>query len=94
MPEPGMRPNHPRVRWDWEGYLEGQLPPRAPCSLIGRERVGGSLGQWDWGSENAGMNAVCLSYYCIISEPTDAASMLHFFNTQDLFIFTSHLYSY
>ena len=63
MSDPGMGPNPSRVRRDWEGGCpEGQLPSRAPHPLIGRRRVGGNLGQWDWGSENAGMKAICLLY--------------------------------
>ena len=51
--------NHKRRR-----SPEGQLPPRAPRPLVGRGRVrGGTLGQWDWGSENAGVKAICLLYF-------------------------------
>ena len=41
MAEPGMGPNPPRVRRDWGGSPEGQLPLRAPRSLIGQGEAGG-----------------------------------------------------
>ena len=39
--------------------------PAARASLPDWPRAGGggALGQWDWGSENAGMKVICLSYY-------------------------------
>ena len=52
------------VRRDGGRSPEGQLPPRAPRSLIGRGRVeGGAFVQLDWGSENAGTKPMCLLYY-------------------------------
>ena len=48
------------------------VPPRGNSrrarldpSLAKGER-GGRLGQWDWGSENAGMKVICLLYYMYI----------------------------
>ena len=41
MSDAGMGTNRPRVGRDWEGYLEGQLLPRASRALIGRGGAGG-----------------------------------------------------
>ena len=61
--EPGMRTYLPRVR------LNRGVPPRgnsrrvrlAPSLAECGQR--GGLGQWDWGSEKAGMIVVCLFLY-------------------------------
>ena len=46
-------------------FPRGESPAaRAVRPLFGRGGAGGdSLGQWDWGSENAGMKAICILYY-------------------------------
>ena len=48
------------VRRDWGVSPRGNSG-RARLALGLAE--GGSLGQWDWGSENAGMKAIFLLYY-------------------------------
>ena len=60
MYKPGMGTNYPRVRWDrGEGGSRGAIPT-ARASPRDWARAGGgvTVGQWDWGSENAGMKAM------------------------------------
>ena len=46
------------------GFPRGGTPvPRASPPDWPRAGGGGALGQWDWGSENAGMKVICLLYY-------------------------------
>ena len=53
-----------RMRWDW-GVSRGEtLAARASPPAWPRRGEGGSLGQWDWDSDNAGMKAIYL-LYCI-----------------------------
>ena len=47
------------------GFLRGATPAaRASPSDWPWAGGGATLGQWDWGSENAGMKVICL-LYCI-----------------------------
>ena len=53
------------VRRDWRGS-----PRETPAARVSpldwpRRGAGRSLGQWDWGSENAGMKAIRLLYYIL-----------------------------
>ena len=46
------------------GFPRGATPAaRASPPDWPRAGAGGALGQWDWGSENAGMEVICLLYY-------------------------------
>ena len=46
------------------GFPQGATPAaRASPSDWSRAGGGGALGQWDWGSEIAGVKGICLLYY-------------------------------
>ena len=47
-----------------EGFPRGATPAVRPSPLHWPRAGGaGALGQWDWGSENAGMKVICPLYY-------------------------------
>ena len=48
-------------------------PPHWP-----RAGGGGALGQWDWGSENAGMKVICLFYYGYYNKTVSSKGRLGF----------------
>ena len=49
------------------GYPLGKTPAARTSPPEWRRRgEGGSLGQWDWGSDNGGMEAICLLYVLYI----------------------------
>lgn len=64
-----MGPNHSRVRRDW-----GELPRESTSAARALPPVcpmadgGGTLGRWDWSSDNAGMKAIRLWYYMFLSK--------------------------
>ena len=50
------------LRRDWGVSPRGNTARASPPDWPKRDE-GGSLGQWGWGSENAGMKAICVLYY-------------------------------
>ena len=60
--EPGMGTYPPRVRRDRGVCPRGNSRRARLAPLLAKGGRGGALGEWDWGSENAGMKVICLLY--------------------------------
>ena len=65
--EPRMGKYPPRVRRDRGVARRGNSRRARLAPSLAKAGRGGRLGQWDWGSENAGMKVICLLNYIYIS---------------------------